>query len=98
MIDSLKNQQRTSHNSNSPHLPSLYVILKFDLVGRNSNPSSSQGVSNSAVPGFPREVLAANAFRDVVVVAVVVVVDGDVFDDVVINEGLLYCLDVVASG
>jgi len=42
----------SSQSSNSPHSPSLYVILKLLLVGRNSNPNPSH--SKSAVPGIPR--------------------------------------------
>jgi len=41
----------SSQSSNSPHSPSLYVILKLLLVGRNSNPKLSQ--FKSAVPGIP---------------------------------------------
>jgi hypothetical protein len=43
----------TSHISNSPHSPFLYVIRRLLFVGRNSNPSSFQGLSNLAVPGIP---------------------------------------------
>ena len=46
----------------------MYVILKFDFVGLNSNPSSSHGVSNCAVPGLPMdndvESSANTCFRD----------------------------------
>ena len=41
-------------NSNSPHSPFLWVILRLDFVGRNSNPSSFQGLSNFAEPGIPK--------------------------------------------
>lgn len=49
-------QPLTSTNSSSPHFPSLYTILKCDLVGRNSNPNSDHG--KFAVPGVPISLLS----------------------------------------
>ena len=41
----------TLTSSTSPHLPSFHVIRAWLLVGRNSKPNSSHGVSSLADPG-----------------------------------------------
>ena len=41
----------TLTSSGFPHSPSLKVSLTWLLVGRNSKPNSSHGVSSSALPG-----------------------------------------------
>lgn len=53
------------------------------LVGRNSNPSSSQGVSSSAEPGFPREVA--------------VICSDDVEDNFVVGATVKAAHDVVVA-
>ena len=45
-------QRLTFTSSGSPHSSFLKVTRTWLLVGLNSNPSSSQGVSNFAVPGM----------------------------------------------
>lgn len=50
--DALFAHERTFTSSGFPQLPSLKVTRMWLFVGRNSNPSSSHGVSSLAVPGF----------------------------------------------
>jgi hypothetical protein len=58
MCASTKKEKLTVTSSVGPHSPFLYVMRTWLLVGRNSNPSSSQGTSTLAVPGFPSAVSA----------------------------------------
>jgi len=53
--------------------PSLYVSLTCEFVGRNSNPNSSQGVSNLAVPGIFLTAFCVDICKVVVLVLVVTV-------------------------
>lgn len=50
-VSTVSHDPLTSTSSGSDHAPSLYWSRMCELVGRNSKPKSSQGVSSLAVPG-----------------------------------------------
>ena len=67
-MESCRKISLTSNISNSPHSPFLWVIRRLLFVGRNSNPSSFQGLSNFAVPGIPKGLTSVEANSDVLLV------------------------------